>query len=81
MDTRRHEELLDLLLMRLAQAEAAGAQTLHDFRSLLGDVPDIPLGWYHEAFEDLQSRGFLHRASGASFGGPFGRLSSEGPSS
>jgi hypothetical protein len=33
---------------------------------------------YDEAFEDLQSRGFLHRASGASFGGPFGRLSSEG---
>jgi hypothetical protein len=63
------------LLALLYEADKLDSSTLHDFKELMPDAsrPDLEV-----AYEDFQHYGFLHRASGQTFGGPFGRLSTVG---
>lgn len=73
------DEFVDLLRQRLFDADALDRSKLHDFKELMSDYVDvIPAGWYDDAFEELQAQGHLHQVSGATFGGPFGRLSADG---
>lgn len=67
------------LLRRMHVADRSDPRALHDFKDLMGDdLANLHDRWLDEAYEDLQALGYLHRASGETFGGPFGRLSSRG---
>jgi hypothetical protein len=79
IQTLAFDEFVDLLRVRLFQADALDRSKLHDFKELMSDCANVtPEGWYDDAFEELQAQGHLHQASGATFGGPFGRLSADG---
>jgi hypothetical protein len=74
------DELVDLLRVRLRDADALDASALHSFKELMSDHADvIAANWYSEAFEELELLGHLHPASHQEFGGgACGRLSAEG---
>lgn len=79
IDTLTFEEFVDLLRERLFDADAIDSSKLHEFKELMSDFADVtPEGWYDNAFAELDAQGHLHDQSGASFGGPFGRLSADG---
>lgn len=73
------DEVVDLIRLRMFDADAIDSSKMHDFKELVRDYADvIPEGWYQDAFDELQAQGHLHDQSGATFGGPFGRLSADG---
>lgn len=63
------------LLLRMYQADKDNSSALHDFKDLM---PHASREELEVAYEDFQHQGFLHSASGQTFGGPFGRLSTVG---
>lgn len=74
------DELVDLLRVRIRDADAIKPGDLHSFKELLHDQADaIPDQAYWEAFEELDAQGHLHKASGKTMGGDaHGRLSADG---
>jgi hypothetical protein len=74
------DELLDLLRVRLRDADAVKPSELHSFRELMSDHADVIADqWYYEVFEELDAQGHLDRASSKLMGGDaIGRLSADG---
>jgi hypothetical protein len=74
------DELVDLLRVRLRDADALKASELHSFKELMSDQAHmIGEQWYWEAFDDLDAQGHLDRASfKANHGDAHARLSADG---
>jgi hypothetical protein len=74
------DELVDLLRIRLRDADALNASELHSFKELMADHADVIADqWYREAFEELKAQGHLHAASTLAMGGDaHARLSADG---
>lgn len=68
------------LLRRIAAADREKTSELHDFKDLMADdLNSLPPYWLDEAVQNFNALGLLDpKLSGATFGGPFGRLSAEG---
>lgn len=68
------------LLRRIGAADRENTAALHEFKELMGaDLNSLPGYWLDEAVQNLKALGLLDpKLSGATFGGPFGRLSAEG---
>lgn len=67
------------LLRRIYYADRLKPSVLHDFKDLMGDdLADQRDGWLDETQQDFEALGFLDSNSGATFGGPIGRLSPQG---
>ncbi len=79
-DIPRFGELVDLLRVRLRDADALKDSELHSFKELMADHADVIADqWYTEAFEELQAQGHLHKSSSLLFGGDAcARLSADG---
>jgi hypothetical protein len=76
----RFDELLDLLRVRLGDADAVEAARIHSFKELMADHAEL-IGeqWYWHAFEELEAQGHLEPASHKENGGDArGRLSADG---
>ena len=74
------DELLDLLRVRLGDADAIDPSRIHSFKELMSDRAEV-IGeqWYWHAFEELEAQGHLDPASHKEFGGDAcGRLSADG---
>ena len=82
VDVPSFNELLDLLRIRLRDADALNVSQLHSFRELMRDEAESDLiadGWHWEAFEELELLGHLDPASHRALGGDaYGRLSADG---
>jgi hypothetical protein len=82
VDLPSFNELLDLLRIRLRDADALNVSQLHSFRELMRDEAESDLiadGWHWEAFEELELLGHLDPASHRALGGDaYGRLAAEG---
>lgn len=73
------DDLVDLLRVRLGDADAISPGELHSFKTLMADQADvIPDHWYHDMFEELEAQGHLDPASGKVSGDAVGRLSADG---
>jgi hypothetical protein len=58
------DELVEILVVRLRDADAVASSELHSFKELMLDYADlIPDNWYWETFEELNEQGLLHDAS------------------
>ena len=79
-DIPSFDALLDLLRVRLHDADAINDSELHSFKVLMVDKANLVSdGWYWEAFEELQEQGHLHTASNlGNRGDAFARLSADG---
>jgi integrase len=73
-------DLRSILIRRMLDADRARPSEAHDFKDLMADYADqLHANWFDEMYQDLEYDGVLDaRASGQTFGGPFGRLSSVG---
>jgi len=74
------DELVDVLRVRIRDADAINGSELHSFKELMSDYADV-VGdnFYVEAFEELEAQGHIHDASGMAFGGDaHARLSADG---
>ena len=72
VDVPSFNELLDLLRIRLRDADALNVSQLHSFRELMRDEAESDLiadGWHWEAFEELELLGHLDPASHRALGG------------
>lgn len=82
VDLPSFNELLDLLRIRLRDADALNVSQLHSFRELMRHEAEsdlIAYGWHWEAFEELELLGHLDPASHRALGGDaYGRLSADG---
>jgi hypothetical protein len=82
VDLPSFNELLDLLRVRLRDADALNVSQLHSFRELMRQEAESDLiadGWHWEAFEELELLGHLDPASHRALGGDaYGRLSADG---
>ena len=82
VDLPSFNELLDLLRIRLRDADALNVSQLHSFRELMRDEAESDLiadGWHWEAFEELELLEHLDPASHRALGGDaYGRLSADG---
>ena len=82
VDVPSFNELLDLLRIRLRDADALNVSQLHSFRELMRHEAESDLiadGWHWEAFEELELLGHLDPASHRALGGDaYGRLSADG---
>ncbi len=74
------DELVDLLRVRLRDADALELNHLHSFKELMSDHADVIAdGWYWEAFEELDAQRHLDPASvKANRGDAHARLSADG---
>ncbi len=74
------DELVDLLRVRLRDADALSPGHLHSFKELMSDHADVIAdGWYWEAFEELDAQRQLDPASVKANGGDaHARLSADG---
>jgi hypothetical protein len=79
-DVPTFDEMVDLLRVRLRDADAINASELHSFKDLMTDHSAVIADqWYWEAFEELQAQGHLHDASILANGGDaHARLSADG---
>ncbi len=79
-DILSFDELVDLLRVRLRDADAVKPGELHSFKELMSDHAEVIAdGWYWEALEELKAQGHLHAASDLALGGDAdGRLSADG---
>jgi hypothetical protein len=79
-DMPSFDELLDLLRVRLRDADALDREHLHSLKELMSDHTDVIAdGWYWEAFEELDAQGHLDPASVKANGGDaHARLSADG---
>ena len=82
VDLPSFNELLDLLRIRLRDADALNVSQLHSFRELMRHEAESDLiadGWHWEAFEELELLEHLDPASHRALGGDaYGRLSADG---
>ena len=71
---------MDLLRVRLRDADAVNDSEFHSFKELMSDHADVIANqWYSEAFEELEAQGHLHHASSLVMGGDaVARLSADG---
>lgn len=77
-DVLAFDEFVDLISERMFDADALDSSKLYEFKELVSDYADvIPESWWDDAVAELDAQG-LHPASGATFGGPLGRLSAGG---
>jgi hypothetical protein len=80
-DIPTFDQLVDLLRVRLAAADALKLSDIHSFKELMDDHKDVIAdGWYWDAFKELESQGHLdddvsHVANG---GDACARLSADG---
>jgi hypothetical protein len=59
------DQLVDLLRVRLRDADALNASELHSFKELMSDHADVIADqWYWHAFEELDAQGHLDPAIG-----------------
>jgi hypothetical protein len=74
------DELLDLLRVRLGDADTIEPSELHSFKELMADQAHmIGEQWYWNAFDELEAQGHLDRASfKANHGDAHARLSADG---
>ena len=74
------DDLIDLLRIRLGDADALNKSELHSFQELMRDQAEhIPDQWYWEALEELQAQAHLHPAPRKRSGGnACGSLSADG---
>jgi hypothetical protein len=74
------DELVDLLRIRLRDADAVNPHESHSFKELMRDHADVIADqWYHQAFDELDADAHLDRpASGKAMGDAHGRLSADG---
>ena len=78
-DIPSFDELVDLLRVRLRDADAIAPSELHSFKTLMSDHAEvIPDQWYQQAFDELEAQGHLDRASSKVMGDAAGRLSADG---
>jgi integrase len=80
-DPPSFDESLDLLRVRLRDADALNPSKVHSFRELMEDQADVlPDQFYWDAFDELEALGHLNpNASGKVGGGDaLGRLSADG---
>lgn len=78
-DVPSFDELVDLLRVRLRDADAINPSELHSFTELMSDHADvIAAQWYWHAFEELKAQGHLDDASALVMGDAHGRLSANG---
>lgn len=79
-DPPSFDELVDLLRVRLGDADALNASELHSFKELMADQADVIADrWYQHAFEELEAQGHLDRASTKTMGlDAHARLSADG---
>lgn len=80
VDIPSFDALLDLLRVRLHDADALNSSELHSFKVLMTDRANVVAdGWYGDAFEELKAQGHLHTSSSLGNGGDaFARLSADG---
>jgi hypothetical protein len=73
-------DLRSILIRRMLDADRARPSEAHDFKGLLADyVGQLHANVLDEMYQDLEYDGVLDaNASGRTFGGPFGRLSTVG---
>jgi hypothetical protein len=76
------DEFVDLIRVRLGDADAIDTGRLHRFREDLLSEEErtvIPDGWYYDAFDELQAQGHLSDQSQKLYGlDACGRLSADG---
>ncbi len=74
------DDLVNLLRIRLGDADVLNSSEIHSFEELMRDQAErIPDQWYWEAFEALEAQGHLDPASHKEMGGnACGRLSADG---
>lgn len=76
------DEFVDLLRVRLGDADALKLSEAHDFKTLMSDYTEvIPDNWWWDAFDELDAQGHLQPgASGKTFGvgNVHARLSADG---
>jgi hypothetical protein len=79
-DVPDFDELVDLLRVRLHDADALEDSRIHSFKELMADHADVIADqWYWQAFEELEAQGHLDPASHKAMGGDAcGRLSADG---
>lgn len=79
-DPPSFDELVDLLRVRLGDADALNDSAIHSFTELMRDKGEhIPDRWYWNALEELEAQGHLDPASHKVSGGDAcGRPSAEG---
>jgi hypothetical protein len=79
-DIPSFDELVDLLRLRLRDADAVNDSELHSFTELMSDHADVIADqWYWQAFEELDAQRHLHPASHQVFGADArARLSADG---
>jgi hypothetical protein len=71
-------EMVDLLRIRMFDAEAIDDVTIPTFRELMKDEV-VPETFYHQAYDELEAIGHLGRASGKTGNrNAFGQLSAVG---
>jgi len=63
------DELIDLLRVRLGDADALDNSAIHSFTELMRDQAHLPDQWYWNAIEELETQGHLHPASHRVSGG------------
>jgi hypothetical protein len=80
LDAPTFDELVDLLRVRLADADALNASELHSFKELMRDHAEVVADqFYWHAFEELEAQGHLDPASTRAMGlDAHGRLSADG---
>ena len=73
------DELVDLLRVRLRDADAISPNQAHSFKELMSDHAGVIADqFYWEAFDELDAQGHLDPASTKAFGDAHGRLSADG---
>jgi hypothetical protein len=79
-DLPSFDDLVDLLRIRMRDADALDLAHLHSFKELMSDHADVIAdGWYWDAYDDLEAQGHLDRASVKANGGDaHARLSADG---
>lgn len=79
-DLPTFDELVDLLRVRLGDADALNLSELHSFKELMSDHAEVIAdGWYWNAYDELEALGHLDPASHRANGGDArARLSADG---
>jgi hypothetical protein len=81
-DILSFDEFVELLRVRLGDADAIKLSEAHDFKTLMADYAEVtPDNWWWDAFDELNAQGHLDpAASGKTFGvgNVHARLSADG---
>jgi hypothetical protein len=73
------DALVDLLRVRLGNADTINPGQLQSFKTLMADYADVIADpWYHDMFDELEAQGHLESESSKVMGDAVGRLSADG---